>query len=871
MDRSNSPLFFGEWVKRRRKALDLTQEELAQRAGYSKFALRKIESGERKPSRQLAELLAKALEITPEDHQAFIKVARGETNLERLDLPSMDSSLPSLSSLQPTSVSNHIPLQSTPLLGRDSELAAMERLFNDSRCRLLTLTGMGGIGKTRLAIEFATRQKAVFPAGVFYVPLAPLISAEAIVPAMADVFGFVFSGPNDPKDQLIKFIAEQLKQSILLVLDNLEHLLVQTFEGEKQGAVELVSEFLQRIPNVKILATSRERLNLQGEWNYELHGLAVPPLEFSGVLEDYSAAALFLQSASRAKAGFELTESEKPALIQICQLLDGTPLAIELAAAWISMLSCQEISRELISNIDFMTTSMRDIPERHRSLRATFDHSWILLSDHEKDVLSRLSVFRGGFDRNAAEKVACATLPLLASLISKSLVRRTQERRYDLHEVIRQFASSRLDENETRCLETCALHSEYYLDLASKYEKKLKSSSQQAAMYDLTAEFDNMRIAWNWGIKHSNFETIGRAVRSFGWFFEVSGLIRDGIEQLELLVQTLHGKTRDDQMDKALGIALLHQGLLYFRIGQFESAQELYNKSIHILRSVNEQVALADALIFSGTLMHLNGNYLEAKALIEEGLSYAQAANDPWFTAYGIYNLGHVDSLMGEYQMGYEQMQEGLKMWREIGDPHSISLGLNFLVNTQIQLGRYEEARNAMHESISLCAQTKNRWGMGTAYRYLGLATLAGGQIHEAQGHFQKSLEIFGEYYQGWDIAISLFYMGEALRLSGNLAEARKIYLRALRISLDAKSILIAMDTFLGLAHVQIQAGKPEHALEISCRVLDHPDVTGETRDRAIEVMDEAKKMLTDNQIQSIKENALDKSFEEIARQFLGE
>lgn len=160
---------------------------------------------------------------------------------------------------------------------------------------------------------------------------------------------------------------------------------------------------------------------------------------------------------------------------------------------------------------------------------------------------------------------------------------------------------------------------------------------------------------------------------------------------------------------------------------------------------------------------------------------------------------------------------------------------------------------------------------MGTAYRYLGLATLAGGQIHEAQGHFQKSLEIFGEYYQGWDIAISLFYMGEALRLSGNLAEARKIYLRALRISLDAKSILIAMDTFLGLAHVQIQAGKPEHALEISCRVLDHPDVTGETRDRAIEVMDEAKKMLTDNQIQSIKENALDKSFEEIARQFLGE
>jgi len=292
MDKSDLPVFFGEWVKKRRKALDLTQEELAQRAGCSVFALRKIESGERRPSKQLAELLADSLEIPSEEKQTFVRVARGETSLERLHLPSLDSSLASLSNLQPTSVSNRIPLQPTPLLGRDSELAAMERLFNNSQCRLLTLTGMGGIGKTRLAIEFATRQQPVFPAGVFYVPLAPINSPEAIVPAMAEVFGFVFSGPNDPKEQLINYIATQLKQPVLLVLDNLEHLLVQSLSGEKQGAVELVSEFLQRLPNIRILATSRERLNLQGEWTYELHGLAVAPLEFSGKLEDYSAVAL---------------------------------------------------------------------------------------------------------------------------------------------------------------------------------------------------------------------------------------------------------------------------------------------------------------------------------------------------------------------------------------------------------------------------------------------------------------------------------------------------------------------------------------------------------------------------------------------------
>ena len=869
MDKSDLPVFFGEWVKRRRKALDLTQEELAQRAGCSVFALRKIESGERRPSKQLADLLAEALEISSEEKQTFKKVARGEASLERLHLPSLDSSLASLSSLQPVSASNRIPIQSTLLVGRDSELAAMERLLNDPQCRLLTLTGMGGIGKTRLAIEFTTRQQSAFPAGVFYVPLAPIVSTEAIVPAIADGFGFIFSGPNEPKEQLFNYIAMRLKQSVLLVLDNLEHLLVQSLLEEKQGAVELISEFLQRLPNVKILTTSRERLNLQGEWTYELHGLAVPPREFSGKLENYSAVTLFLQGASRVKANFELTEIEQLALIKICQLLDGTPLAIELAAAWVGVLSCQEIAQEIGSNIDFLTTSMRDVPERHRSLRATFNHSWKLLSDQERDVLSRLSIFHGGFGRSAAVEVACATLPLLASLVSKSLVRRVENGRYDLHEVIRQYASSYLEEDQARCHETCDLHSEYYLTFASEYERKLKSASQQAAMREMSLELDNLRTAWDWGIKHEKFVSIGKAVRSFGWFFEVSGLIRDGIDQLELLVQTLSDKLRDRQMDKAFGTALVQQGLLYFRTGQFLHAQELYDKSLTILRSVNEPALLADALIFNGTLRHLNGEYHDAKALIEEGLACAQAANDQWFTAYGIYNLGHVDSLMGEYQKGYELMQEGLNLWRELGDPHSISLGLNFLVDTQLALKRYDEAKISMQESIALCEQTKNRWGMGTAYRYLGLATLAEGQYIKAQGYFQKSLEIFGEYFEGWDIALSLAYLGDAKMLSGDINEARKIYLRAFQIALDAHSTPIALDSLLGLARLQAEAGKIEHALELLYYILNHPSSTQETRNRAIEVCKKIPKKFTDIQIQAIKEVALSRTFEEFLSNFL--
>jgi len=865
-----APGLFSEWFKLRRKALDLTQEELAERAGCSVFALRKIESGERRPSKQLAALLATALEIPDEEQQTFIRVARGDLNIERLRtfnpvisppsisdflahhqthetaLPDTEISPPQHMDLEPAS--HHLPLSPTPLLGRDIELAALERLFKDPQCRLLTLTGMGGIGKTRLAIEFASRQRDAFPDGVHYVPLASVNSAESIVPAVAEALEFSFSGPADLKEQLINYISNRMKQSALLVLDNLEHLIMGSSD-----AVDLVSEFLKRFPQLKILTTSRERLNLRGEWMYELHGLPVPPVEFEDKLDDYSAAVLFIQRAQHIRIDFSISDSERNDLVHICRLVDGVPLAIELAAAWVGMLTCSEIACEIESNIDFLSTSMRDVPERHRSLRATFDHSWKLMSDHERDVLSRLSVFRGGFDRKAAEKVAGATLPLLASLVSKSLVRRTETGRYDLHEVIRQYALSRLDDDLTRYLETYDRHSDHYLYFASEYERKLKSTSQQSAVREMTLELDNMRAAWEWGIDRRKFEALDRAVRTFGWYYEVSGLLHDGIDQLEDLVQALKDKVRNAQMDRVLGTALAHQGLLYFRTGQFVCAEKLYKDSIVLLRPTKDQAVLADALIFLGTITHLGGDYTKSRELLNEGLKCARASNDRWFEAYAIYNLGYVDSLMGDHQKGYEQMLVGLDMWRAIGDPHYIALGLNFMVTTLIKLGRYEDAKNFILESILLCEKAKNRWGMGTAYRYLGSAYLAEGQYVEAQTHFYKSLEIFGEHTVGWDIALSHIYLGDAIMGSGDLAEAENNYKEALRVSKEAGSVPLMLDALGGIATINMRLGKYEQAWRLSQIVSDHPSVVQETRDRTIQILKQAENILSKKQIHALE------------------
>ncbi len=866
MEKLNPPVYFGEWVKLRRKALDLTQADLAQRSGCSTFTVRKIESGERRPSKQLAELLAISLEIPPENKHNFIRIARGELSLEWLLESPPDTPLPAISGFQPDQGPSTIPLQPTPLVGRNPELTAMERLFSDPQCRLLSLTGLGGIGKTRLVIEFANRQLSVFDGGVYYVPLAPIKFAKAIVPVVADAVGFVFSGPTDPKEQIINFIGKQLSQSVLLVFDNLEHLLVPSSADE---VVALITEFLQRLPNVKILTTSRERLNLQGEWTYELYGLAVPPSDYSGGLDDYSATALFMQSAKRVKVVFEVSGGEKQAVIQICRLLVGIPLAIELAAAWVGVLSCQEIAQEINSNIDFLTTTMHDIPERHRSIRASFDHSWHLLSRDEQGVLSKLSVFNGGFDRYAAEQITRSSLLLLASLVSKSLIHRTESGRYDLHDVVRQFAFSHL-KNDPLNQETYERHAEYYLAYIQDYEESLKSAPQQEAILQLTGEIANIRAAWRWAINHRKYVRLGQVVRSFGWYYEVTGLYREGLEQLELFAKAIRDEYQGNQvLLRTYGVIMIHQALLYFRKGEFRRAQDIYEESITLLRQIGDPSLLADPLVFLGILLHLSGDYIRSKSLMEEGLQYARSSNEKWFEAYAVYNLGYIASLMGDYEKGYEQMLFGLDLWRALGDPTYIALGLNFLVPTLNEMGRHEEAVTFMQESIALSKQTKNRWGLGTAYHCLGSTMMSMGEVTEAQNCFRKSLEIFSDYTTGWDIALPLAYLGEAAMMAGDISGSRKLFMDALPHATEANAIPIILDIFLGLAQIESKTGDNEKSLTLLTYILNNPASTQKTKDRALALVSEIIKMLKDPQVKAAREDARNLSIEEIVKRFI--
>jgi predicted ATPase/DNA-binding XRE family transcriptional regulator len=846
-----SPVTFSQWLRQRRSALKLTREQLAQRVGCSVSALRKIEDGERRPSRQIAELLANALDLPPADRPAFFKVARGELSLNRLPSPQLHSGGEAVAVSVPPRV--NVPILPTPLIGRQRALAELDRLLCDPQCRLLTLVGPGGIGKTHLAIEAASQFREAFTAGVYFVSLTPLNSSDFIVPAIADAISFAFSGPADPQAQLFNYLREK---QLLLVLDNFEHLLA------RQGA-EVIADLLQHAPDVKLLITSCETLNLQGEWVFEVEGLPIPEDPVADEAQGAGAVELFVQRARRANVRFNATPQDYPAIIRICRLVAGMPLGIELAAAWVRTLSCGEIVQELERGLDFLAVSARDLPARHRSMRAVFEHSWELLTDEEQRVLCGLAAFQGGFRREAAEQVAGGSLSLLSALVAKSLLRRAVAGRYDLHEVIRQYALSYLA-NDPRYPETYDRHCDYYLGLVRDRENALKSAAQQEAVRELMSEMDNVRAAWAWAITRGKFTAIGQAVRSLGWFFEVTGLPREGIEQFGVLVQALKANAHNQTWPEVIGLAQAQQGLLFFRRGQFGHAQSVLEESLASLRPLSEPALLTDALVYLGIIMYLNGDLDRAQSLMEEGLACAQARGDQWLAAYARYNQGYLAGLAGHYIEGYEQMLAGLATWRSLGDPHSISLGLNFLVPTLIKLGHYEEAKTFMQESLELCALTGNRWGMGTAYRFWGVTNMAQGDFSEALALLHKSLEVFQGFTTGWDIARTLSYLGETTLLMGNLPEAREIYMEALHLSIEAKAIPVALDVLVGLAQLYARTDESEQALELSYHVWNHPASTQEARDRAHQLLEELEAHLTPLQIEAAQARAQAGRFEAI-------
>ena len=417
----------------------------------------------------------------------------------------------------------HLPTPTTSFVGRSEELASISGLLADPNCRLLTIVGSGGIGKTRLALQAAVDQISNFPDGIYFVPLAGIGSPDLIAAAIANALPVSFSGAEDLRDRVIRYLRK--KQQLLLV-DNFEHLL---------DGVDLLNDVLQAAPDVKLLVTSRERLNVQEEWTLILGGLTVPAKDATDTLDSYSAVELFVERARQVQSKFALS-AEAEAVKTICWQVEGMPLGLELAASWLRAMTCEQITAHMESSLDFLTTPLRNVPERHRSLRAMFEQSWQLLSADEQAVLMKLAVFRGGFDFEAAEAVARASLSILAGLADKSLIRLNPSGRYDLHELLRQFATDKLAELEELAAAVNRRHLEFYSNLADEAETHLYGPQKEAWFDRLEVEHDNLRAALTWTLRSKEAEAGLRLAAALGFFWEHRGYPYEGSEWLEKLL-----------------------------------------------------------------------------------------------------------------------------------------------------------------------------------------------------------------------------------------------------------------------------------------------------------------------------------------------
>jgi predicted ATPase/DNA-binding SARP family transcriptional activator len=668
----------------------------------------------------------------------------------------------------PTAPIYNLPVSLTSFLGREQELIGLDRLIANPECRCISLVGPGGIGKTRLALQTVQQHRAGFAHGVAFIPLASVGSVEAAIPAIASAIHLYFFGPNDPKVQLLNHLCEK---QMLLILDNVEQLLI---EGPLQvNFVELMLEILQRAPGVTLLVTSREVLNLQEEWVFEVRGLAFPETDQTEKSDGYAAVALFIQRAWRASPGFAFNEADLAGIAHICRLVEGMPLAIELAATWLRILSPAEIAQEIEGSLDFLSASLRDLPERHRSMRVVFDRSWQRLSAKEQQVLSQLSVFRGGFSRQAAEQVAGASLPVLSTLVNRTLLRRAAAGRYQLHELIRQYSATHLVADPQAHAALQKRHYDYFLALAEAAEQGLKGRDQLEWLGRLEQEQDNLRVALEWVLESDHTAPGGdelalRLSAALRWFWRMRGHYHEGRRWLTKSLQQC-----PERRTAPRAVALLGNGLLTYALGDLGAARLPAEESAAIYRELGDQHGLAEALTLIGFTLVWQGEASLGQARLEEALAICRTAGDRWGEAQALHRLGTSLADYAGDPTGRAMLAESAAILEDLGEKFILTSVLISLGIVDVGFGDYAAARARFEHGLAIAREIEHPWGMADALTNLGCVYRILGEYSTAQSHLEKSLQVYREHgHSIWETDV-LCALAENAISQGDFSTAR--------------------------------------------------------------------------------------------------
>jgi predicted ATPase/DNA-binding SARP family transcriptional activator len=747
---------------------------------------------------------------------------------------------------------HNLPLRMTSIIGRENELGKIAELLAETACRLITLVGPGGIGKTHIALHAAAEKsrEAAFLEGVFFVALASVSSGDLLASAIADAIQLAFQGPADPKVQLLNHLHNK---EMLLILDNFEHLI-------EEGA-SFLTVILARAPEVKILVTSRERLNLQEEWLFEIQGLRFPKSSLDSVpdaliardeVKNYPAMQLFAERARRVRSGFALSEMARPAVARICQLVEGMPLGIELAASQARTLSYQRIAEEIERGLGYLATPLRDVPERHRSMQAVFNHSWRFLPTEERNVFMKLSVFRGGFTREAAHKVAGASLAVLSALVDKSFLHRDPSGRYEVHELLRQYGEEKLRSIPQEWENAQNLHCNYFAEVLQRWEDHFKGGKQVDALREIGREIDNIRVTWHWAVDRRRVDRIGKCIEGLWGFYDLRCWLKEGEETFANAVFALRGAVSElnepsTDLTFTLGKALARLGWFFWREGRFRQSKEIVQESLALLRQPEPSIRreLGFSFFLLGVVGLYLGEYLKSRQYWSEGLALCREVGDQLVSGLSLMGLAIVSSSLGDYAEAEERQKESLDYFRAISDRRGMTSNLIWYSGTiLLAKGELDEAERFLREGVINSQELMDQFGRALALTYLGVLGNLRSDYSNAKKFHQESMEIFQEIGDRWGVAYALTGLGNAAYALGEHEAAERYFSEALKISMDIETLPVVLDALVGLATLLHTGEQPERALELLAFVRQHSASSFETKGKAERLIAEIEKKL---------------------------
>jgi predicted ATPase/DNA-binding CsgD family transcriptional regulator len=733
------------------------------------------------------------------------------------------------------------PQQATSFVGREEEMADISSRLADPACRLLTLVGPGGIGKTRLAVETAVRVASDFADGVRFVNLQTVETADFLA-AIADALAITLSGQNGPQTRLLSYLQDK---EMLLVLDNFEHLLSQA---------PFLSQIIQETTAVKLLVTSRQALNLQSEWRYPLWGLPVPPESAAAdVAAAYGAVQLFRERVSQVRPEFSL-KTDLTAVIQICRLLEGSPLALELAASWARSMSCAAIAGEIQRNLAFLSTHLQDVPERHRSMRAVFDQSWQHLSPEERAVFRRLSVFRGGFEREAAQMVAGASLAVLSALVDKSLIWCEPNGRYQLHQPLHQYAQHRLEQVPDEVVNVRRSHSAYYNDLLHAQFDDIVGGQQRQAIANIAAELDNVRAAWRWAADHNEADLLHKAAFTMYNFCQFQSRYLEGADALERSIAGFDPEDSSPQAAKVLVRLLVAAAWLYIRLGQIEKAHErsAQAQAIYDRLQIPPLPGLAtDPLLSLGIIALIQGDYEKAARLGEASRQLNESHNHQGNLKTAYYLLARAAYVQGDYEAARQQAQKAYTTARAAGNRWFSAYCLNELGHSAAVLGDYPTAIGHYWGSYAIREEFNDTAGMAVALTHLGQVALQQQNAARAHWLFTRSLDIYRELDDSGGLATALHGLGQAAIVQGDGQEACHYLQQSLQTAVAIQFTPLILAIIVTAGKLLLPTRPPADIAAWLAFVIQHQATDHQGKVRVQEMLALLRPQLTAEQIEN--------------------